>query len=235
MLRAHLVRQAEQRDVRAAGGLGGRHVLEPQVAASGERRVNRAQRLADMIDRHHAGELDVGVNQQAADHLGPAVAGAADDDGLEALHRALLCSIALRLVDADDAAVRSKPWPAGLPHRGRRSSPMSTTGAIPSSPKIGQTPPASAPTLGQKDFEGVQPAVRPSAPASIKTATSDFMARMMGGSGGGCQDRTRLAPTCGFSAPLRLIRGLVFGEKPALALTRPDRPSTLRVSCIAPG
>ncbi len=86
MLRADLVRQAQQRDVGAAGRLGGRHVLEAQVRASGQRRVHGAQRLADVIDRHHARQLDVGVNQQAADHLGAAVAGAADHDGLEALH-----------------------------------------------------------------------------------------------------------------------------------------------------
>src|SRR4051812_3347074 len=60
------------------------------------------------------------------------------------------------------------------------TTPVSSTGAIPSSPKIGQTPPASAPTLGQKDSVGVQPAARPSPPDSIKIATSDFMSRMMG-------------------------------------------------------
>ncbi len=87
MLRAHLVRQAEQGDVHAPRRLGGRNVLEPQVAAPGERRVNRAQQLTDVIDGHHADQLDVGVDQQAADHLGAAVAGAPDDDGLEALHR----------------------------------------------------------------------------------------------------------------------------------------------------
>src|SRR6185369_4456670 len=90
---------------------------------------------------------------------------------------------------------------------------MSSTGAIPSSPKMGQTPPASAPTLGQKDSVGVQPAARPSAPDSIKIATSDFMARMMGGSGRGCQDGSSLAPTCGFSRPFRLIRGPDLREK----------------------
>src|SRR3954452_9572105 len=81
---------------------------------------------------------------------------------------------------------------------------------------MGQTPPASAPTLGQNDSDGVQPAVNPNtlrAPESIKIATSDFMSRMMGGSAGRCQDRSRLAPTCGFSRPFWLIQGPVFREK----------------------
>src|SRR5579863_4177885 len=50
---------------------------------------------------------------------------------------------------------------------------------------------------------------------------------MMGGSGGRCQDGSSLAPTCVFSAPSWLIREPVLREKTAVALTGPDRPSTL--------
>ncbi len=55
-------------------------------AAAGQRRVHGAQRLADVVDRDHADELDLGMDQQAPDELRAAVSGAADDDGLESLH-----------------------------------------------------------------------------------------------------------------------------------------------------
>ena len=87
VVRADLVRQRQQRDVRAARRLFGRDVLEAQRAAPGQRRVHRPQRLADVVDRDHAGQLDLGMDEQAPDHLGAAVTCAADDDGLESLHR----------------------------------------------------------------------------------------------------------------------------------------------------
>ena len=86
VVRAHLVRQAEQRDVRAPRRLDRRHVLEAQLAPPGERRVHGAERLPHVVDGDHPNQLDVRVDEEAPDHLGAAVAGAADDDGLEALH-----------------------------------------------------------------------------------------------------------------------------------------------------
>ena len=39
------------------------------VAAPGQRRVHRPERLADVIDRGHADQLDLGMDEQAPDHL----------------------------------------------------------------------------------------------------------------------------------------------------------------------
>jgi hypothetical protein len=81
-----LWRQRQQRDVRAARRLLGRHVLEAQRAAARQRRVYGPQRLTDVVDRDDTDQLDVGMDEQAPDELRAAVPGAADDDGLEALH-----------------------------------------------------------------------------------------------------------------------------------------------------
>jgi hypothetical protein len=62
--------------------------------------VHRAQRLANVVDGDDPHQLDVGVNQQAPDHLRAAVTRAADDGGLESLHRvaveAASCFITLK-------------------------------------------------------------------------------------------------------------------------------------------
>jgi hypothetical protein len=51
--------RAQQRDVGAARRLFGRHVLEAQRAAARQRRVHGAQRLADVVDRDDADQLDL--------------------------------------------------------------------------------------------------------------------------------------------------------------------------------
>ena len=87
VVRRHLVGQRQQRDVGAARRLVGRDVLEAQRAAARQRRVHGPERLAHVVDRDDADQLDVGMDEQAPDQLGAAVPRAADDDGLEALHR----------------------------------------------------------------------------------------------------------------------------------------------------
>ena len=82
------MRQREQRDVAALRGVGRREVLEHEVGRAIEVRVDGAERLADVIDRRDAHELDVRVHEQAARHLRAAVAAATDDCCLESLcHR----------------------------------------------------------------------------------------------------------------------------------------------------
>ena len=77
--RRDLVREPEQHDVhaRAAASAGGRPSKTRSVTPL-ERRVGGGERLADEVDRGDAHELDVGVDEQPADHLRAAVAGAAD-------------------------------------------------------------------------------------------------------------------------------------------------------------
>ena len=77
-----------------------------------EVRVRRAERLADVVDRRDAHELDVGMDEQAADQLRAAVAAAADDGGLESLcHRgrgyAMPRAAMAQSLDAALAAVRA--------------------------------------------------------------------------------------------------------------------------------
>ena len=85
LLRAHLVGQAEEHDVHPLGGLAGGDPFEPQLGPPFEVRVHRGERLADEVDRRDPDELDLGVEEEAANQLRAAVAGAADDGGLEAL------------------------------------------------------------------------------------------------------------------------------------------------------
>jgi hypothetical protein len=87
----HLVRQREQRHVAAARRLGRAQILEAEVGRALEVRVHRAERLAHVVDRRHAHQLDVGVHQQAARELRAAVAATADDCCFESLrHRGRL-------------------------------------------------------------------------------------------------------------------------------------------------
>ena len=106
MVRAHLVRQrrAARRRRRAAASAGGRFSKRSGLRPV-ERRVHGAQRLADVVDRDHARELDLGMDQQAPDQLRAAVAGAADDDGLESLHlRQLYLRAARRPIETKRSA-----------------------------------------------------------------------------------------------------------------------------------
>src|SRR5213079_146162 len=64
---------------------GRRDAFERQIGQAFEVRVRRRERLADEVDRRHANELDVRMEEKAADELAAAVTAAADDGGLEAL------------------------------------------------------------------------------------------------------------------------------------------------------
>ena len=78
---APAARRPRRAPPRSGGRFSKRSGLRP-----GQRRVRRRQRLADVVDRDDADELDVGMDEQPPDELRAAVAGAADDGGLEALH-----------------------------------------------------------------------------------------------------------------------------------------------------
>ncbi len=83
---------AEQRHVAAARRLGRREILELEIRRAVEVRVHRAERLAHVVDRRHARQLDVRVHEQPPRELCAAIAAAADDRCLESLrHRGPLC------------------------------------------------------------------------------------------------------------------------------------------------
>ena len=81
--------------------------------------MHRAERLADVVDRRHAHELDVGVDEQPAHHLRAAVAAAADDCCLESLcHRGPeVCHASRRW---DNTTRRSTPRSPRVRARGAR-------------------------------------------------------------------------------------------------------------------
>ncbi|MFT3767719.1 MAG: hypothetical protein QM820_19875 [Minicystis sp.] len=80
------MREAEEDDIHPRGRFLRGELLEPEIGESFEVRVRGGERLADEIDGRDADQLDVGVDEEPADDLGSAVAAAADDGGLEALH-----------------------------------------------------------------------------------------------------------------------------------------------------
>ena len=89
-------------------------ILELQIRHTIEVRVNRTERLANVIDRSHAHELDIGVHEEPARHLRAAVAAAADDCCLESLcHRG-----------------QGMPWPPRWEHRQMHS--LTSTPTAPS-------------------------------------------------------------------------------------------------------
>ncbi len=76
--RAHLVREAEHHDVDLLRGFCGRKTFERELRLPLEAQVNGRQRLADMVDRRHPNELDVGMVQETPDHLAAAVPAPSD-------------------------------------------------------------------------------------------------------------------------------------------------------------
>ncbi len=87
---ADLVRQAEEDDVHPLRGLLGRELLEAELGAPLQVGVRGGEQVAHVVDGGDADEIDVGVDEQPADDLGGAVAAAAEDGCLEALHAAAL-------------------------------------------------------------------------------------------------------------------------------------------------
>ncbi len=85
LLGAHLVWEAEEDDVHSLCRLAGGDPFELELGTPLEVRVNGGERLADEVDRSDANELDVGVEEEAANQLRAAVARSADDGGFEAL------------------------------------------------------------------------------------------------------------------------------------------------------
>ncbi len=69
-LRADLVGQSHQDDVHVARRLGGRERLEDDVGAPFQLEVHGGDRLADVIDRRDARELDVRMHDEAPNELG---------------------------------------------------------------------------------------------------------------------------------------------------------------------
>jgi hypothetical protein len=64
--------------------------------------VHRPERLTHVIDRDHAGQLNLRMDEQAPDELGAAVTCAADDDGLESLHLQRDCTLPARRMPVRD-------------------------------------------------------------------------------------------------------------------------------------
>jgi hypothetical protein len=74
----------------SGGGIAGRQILEPQVRTTGERQVDRAQKLTDVIDAGHTNQLHVRMQQQTAHNLRPAISAAADHSRAETFHRSII-------------------------------------------------------------------------------------------------------------------------------------------------
>ncbi len=68
-----------------AAASAGVSFLEHELALAFELRMRGRERLTDEVHRCDAGELDLGVQQQASDELAAAITRAADDGCAEAL------------------------------------------------------------------------------------------------------------------------------------------------------
>ena len=84
---AHLVRQAQEHDVRSGSRLVRRQLLEDQIRDALQIGVSGTKRLPHVVEGCHSRELDFGMHQEAPDHLSAAVARPPDDHCFETFHR----------------------------------------------------------------------------------------------------------------------------------------------------